>query len=122
MLKSQRREARKNPKNPSCADGTSKATTARQARSRAGTPDDEEGQYVEGDYGTAGSEGGLPEPLGEKAGEAGRFVKADYAGAGTAPGRTADSEIGQYAEGDYGRDGKVDPLRKARTEAPTEKQ
>ena len=33
----------------------------------------------------------------------------------TAPGRTAGSEIGQYAEGDYGADGTVDPLRKAGT-------
>jgi hypothetical protein len=75
--------------------------------------DDEEGQYVQGDYGAAGSEGGLPEPLGEKAAESGRYVKADFGTAGSAPGRTAESEIGQYSEGDYGADGTVGPLRKS---------
>jgi hypothetical protein len=75
--------------------------------------DDEEGQYVQGDYGAAGSEGGLPEPLGEKATESGRYVKADFGKAGSTPGRTAESEIGRYSEGDYGTDGTVGPLRKS---------
>lgn len=79
--------------------------------------DDEEGQYTQGDFGGAGREGGLPEPLGSKAREAGRFVKGDYDGAGTAGGRTAESEIGRYTEGDYGRDGIVDPTRKPATGA-----
>ena len=47
--------------------------------------DDEEGQYIEGDYGAAGSEGGLPEPLGEKARESGRYVKADFGDTGSTP-------------------------------------
>lgn len=74
--------------------------------------DDEEGQYIEGDYGTAGSEGGLPEPLGNKAKASGRYVKADYGDAGSTSERTAESEIGQYSEGNYGTGGAVDPLRK----------
>jgi hypothetical protein len=78
--------------------------------------DDEESQYIEGDYGAAGSEGGLPEPLGDKARESGRFVKADYGDAGLTPGRTAESEIGRYSEGNYGADGTVDPLRKPGTD------
>ena len=36
--------------------------------------EDEEGQYIEGDYGAAGREGGLPEPLGDQAKESGRYV------------------------------------------------
>lgn len=78
--------------------------------------DDEEGQYIEGDYGGAGREGGLPEPLGDKARESGRYVRANYGGAGSTPGRTAESEIGRYSEGDYGADGKVDPARKSRAD------
>jgi hypothetical protein len=104
------------PEEPELRGRYVKGDYGKTGRERGRRKDDEEGQYVGGDYGTAGSEGGLPEPLGEKAREAGRFVQADYADAGTAPGRTADSEIGQYAKGDYGKDGKVDPLRKARTE------
>lgn len=77
--------------------------------------DDVEGQYVQGDYGMAGSEGGLPEPLGGKAKESGRFATGDYADAGTAGGRTAESEIGRYTEGDYGTEGIIDPTRKAAT-------
>ncbi|HEY8752563.1 MAG TPA: hypothetical protein VIM40_02800 [Arthrobacter sp.] len=73
--------------------------------------DEEEGQYTEGDYGEAGSRGGTLEPLGGKAAGPGRFPEADLGDAGTVPGRTADSEIGQYA-GDYGTNGKVGPLRK----------
>lgn len=72
------------------------------------------GPRFEGDYGAAGSEGGLPEPLGEKAKESGRYVKADYGEAGSTPGRTAESEIGRYSEGGYGADGTVDPVRKPR--------
>ncbi|WP_427173276.1 hypothetical protein [Arthrobacter sp. 92] len=75
--------------------------------------DDTEGQYTEGDYGAAGTEGDLPEPLGSHAAESGRFVKGDYDGAGTAPGRSAENEIGRYTEGDYGADGTVEPTRKA---------
>jgi hypothetical protein len=51
--------------------------------------------------------------LGGKAKESGRYAKADLGDAGTVPGRTAESEIGQYAEGDYGADGAVGPLREA---------
>jgi hypothetical protein len=82
--------------------------------------DDEEGQYIEGDYGAAGSEGGLPEPLGNKAKESGRYVKADYGDAGSTKGRTADSEVGQYSEGNYGEGGTVDPVRKSGPNAGTE--
>ncbi|MDE8670662.1 hypothetical protein PY310_18960 [Pseudarthrobacter sp. H3Y2-7] len=76
--------------------------------------DDEEGRYGEGNYGAAGSEGGLPEPLGDKAGESGRYVQADYGAAGSVPGRTAASEVGRYPEGSYGAGGSVDPARKAK--------
>jgi hypothetical protein len=82
--------------------------------------DDEEGQFSEGDYGAAGSEGGLPEPLGDKAKESGRYVRADYGNAGAAPGRTAESAIGQYSEGNYGASGSVDPARKPRTDTETD--
>ncbi|MBT8161329.1 MULTISPECIES: hypothetical protein [Arthrobacter] len=81
-------------------------------------PDDEEGQYGEGDYGAAGNVGGLPEPLGNQAKESGRYARADLGVAGSLPGRTAGSEIGQYAEGDYGSDGTVGPLRTATAEQP----
>jgi hypothetical protein len=84
--------------------------------------EDEEGQYIEGDYGAAGSEGGLPEPLGDKARESGRYVRADFGDAGSTQGRTADSEVGQYSEGDYGADGTVGPGRKAGTDRGTDKQ
>src|SRR4051812_29031497 len=85
-------------------------------------PDDEEGQYVEGEYGSAGSEGGLPEPLGEKARESGRYVRADYGDAGSTPGRTAESEVGGYAEGNYGKGGTVKPVRSSRDDAGTGEQ
>ena len=48
----------------------------------------EEGQYIGGDYGEAGKESGLPEPLCDRAEESGRYVARDYGGAGSAPGRT----------------------------------
>lgn len=82
--------------------------------------DDEEGQYIGGDYGAAGIEGGLPEPLGNKAKESGRYVKADYGDAGSTRGRTAESEIGRYSEGDYGEGGTVEPVRKPGPAAETE--
>ena len=87
-----------------------------QAGKQAGRhADDEEGQYVEGNYGAAGNEGGLPEPLGNKAGTSGRYVEADYGQAGVTPGRTAESEVGRYSEGNYGAGGTIDPTRKPGT-------
>lgn len=77
--------------------------------------DDEEGQYGEGDFGTACSQGGLPEPLGEKAKESGRYAKADLGDAGKVLGRTAGSEIGQYSEETTAPTERW-PLRKAGTD------
>jgi hypothetical protein len=48
-------------------------------------------------------------------------VKADYGDAGTTPGRTAETEIGGYPEGDYGAGVTVDPVRKPGGGADTEK-
>jgi len=93
----------------SCADFEDTANEAGSAK-KPEEPDLRD-RYVEGDYGAAGSEGGLPEPLGDKARESGRSVEADYGGAGTTPGRTAESEIGRYSEEDYGASGTVDPVR-----------
>ena len=42
-------------------------------------------------------------------------MEANYGQAGSAPGRTAESEIGRYPEGNYGADCTVDPTRKAGT-------
>lgn len=110
-----RQVRKRSRKNQTCGAGTLKATLARPVRSAAAMPTTRKAN-IEGDYGAAGSEGRLPEPLGDKARESGRFVKADYGDAGLTPGRTAESEIGRYSEGHYGADGTVDPLRNPGTD------
>lgn len=61
----------------------------------AQTPEiDSEGRYVEGDYGTAGSEDA------RTTGETGRFVEGDYGTAGDVPGRAAGDPRGRYVESD----------------------
>lgn len=77
---------------------------------------DQESQYNEGDFGEAGKQSDLPEPQNAYATEAGTFVQGDYDEAGTAEGRTAESEIGRYTEGDLGSTGMVPPARQATTE------
>jgi hypothetical protein len=47
-------------------------------------------------------------------------VKANFGDAGSTPGRTAESEIGQYSEGNYGASGSVNPVRKPHTDTDTD--
>ena len=81
--------------------------------------DDEEGNTSKGTTGGRQRRRGLPEPLGDKAKESGRYVKANFGDAGSTPGRTAESEIGQYPEGNLERAIPVDPVRKPHTDTDT---
>ncbi|WP_154604700.1 hypothetical protein [Arthrobacter sp. AQ5-05] len=56
----------------------------------------EEGSYVEGDYGDAGTEDAKSD------GAAGRMVEADYGTAGEVPGHAENDPKGEYITGDYG--------------------
>ena len=59
-----------------------------------------EGQYVEGDYGAAGTAGENPAEAVE-----GEYPTGDYGAAGTAGATAVGAEEGDYPEGDYGAAG-----------------
>ena len=69
---------------------------------KAAAPDDEaaEGQYVEGDYGTAGTAGENPPEA-----EEGEYPTGDYGAAGVSGATAVGVEEGDYPEGDYGAAG-----------------
>ena len=90
-----------------------------QANRSENTTDEEQGQYVEGEYGTAGAKEAheATEPEGQyvegdygSAGtadaidsdEAGSFTQADYGHAGEASGHTSTDSHGSYVESDLG--------------------
>ena len=56
-----------------------------------------EGQYVEGDYGTAGTAGENPPEA-----EEGEYPTGDYGAAGVSGATAVGAEEGDYPEGDYG--------------------
>ena len=68
----------------------------------AAESDDEaaEGQYVEGDYGTAGTAGENPPEAAE-----GEYPTGDYGAAGVSGATAVGAEEGDYPEGDYGAAG-----------------
>ncbi len=59
-----------------------------------------EGQYVEGDYGTAGTAGENPPEA-----EEGEYPTGDYGAAGVSGATAVGAEEGDYPEGDYGAAG-----------------
>ncbi|MDD1476368.1 hypothetical protein [Arthrobacter sp. H16F315] len=61
-----------------------------------------EGQYVEGDYGTAGAAGDNPLEA-----EEGEYSSGDYGNAGVSGATAVGVEEGDYPEGDYGAAGTV---------------
>ena len=66
-----------------------------------------EGQYVEGDYGAAGTAGENPAEAVE-----GEYPTGDYGAAGTAGATAVGAEEGDYPEGDYGAAGGTGAARR----------
>jgi hypothetical protein len=70
-----------------------------------------EGQYVQGDYGTAGNVEGV-DPLmdddeGESEDQPGQYPEGDFGSAGSSKDLDDDELAGQYDDGDYGAAGTV---------------
>lgn len=89
--------------------------TAADAETEADAGEVSEGQYVEGDYGKAGTAGENPATA-----EEGEYAAGDYGEAGTAGASTVGDEEGDYPEGDYGKAGGVggEPLTTEEGEYP----